>query len=265
MFTRDPSDGRTDRDRLLAAPARLFGPKQRQRRGPLVSASKTVVGPASRAKARAIRLSAVFTLLILVVSACADRQTLSAGKSTTPPTPTSTADPTADWVITPGRVGPIKVGIDGGDAKLRGFAQGARDKNCGVVWVESEALAAAGIQLEFRDGRNSDDLDFILASDPAETSGEPTAFPGIRTAEGVGVGTPFAEVRRIYGEQLVRGKYLGEGGTGSGTRFRSRRGRHFRCRFDGVKCQGKWQGSAHLRRRRETRQLRAARIRVLSR
>lgn len=154
----------------------------------------------------------VAVLLLIALASCGDRPAKSYPENSARPEAKSTAEPGPGWVIAPGQVGPLKVGIDGGNAKLMGFAKGSPGESCGHVWVESDELAAGGIHLDFRDGRDTDDLDQILVADSDPEDGDRPASLNMRTAEGAGIGTRFAKLQEIYGDRLMRGEYVMEGG-----------------------------------------------------
>ena len=97
---------------------------------------------------------ALALLVLLAVGACANQPTTNTDGAPLKPPVASTAKPAPDWRIAPGRVGPIEIGLDGGDAKLKGFAQGTPRRTvatCGSnqkSWLQpasssSSALAAA--------------------------------------------------------------------------------------------------------------------------
>jgi hypothetical protein len=139
---------------------------------------------------------------------------LSVGTPTTARTAVAASPnkPSKDWLIQPGQLGPIKIGLDGGDAKLKGFAEGTPGESCGSRWEASPLLADDGISLEFRDGKTIDDLDQILISGPTPDDKTSRLSASMRTKEGVGIGTPFTKVRKIYGERLVRSEFVTDGG-----------------------------------------------------
>ena len=172
-------------------------------------------------KCRPNSISVFVLILALTCAACGGDG--SEGVQTTPSATTAApvksvepGEPSGEWVIEPGRLGPIAIGVDGGEAKLAGFATDSGTKSCGHRWVPTETLTTNGVYLEFRDGKSVDDLDFILVLAPDAESEvgaiEDPAGPDMRTKEGVGIGTAFSKVRAIYGEDLRRGTYTGEGG-----------------------------------------------------
>ena len=119
--------------------------------------------------------------------------------------------PSADdvWEIAPGKLGPLSIGMDGGNAKAAGLAKGVPDEPCGHRWAASDDLVKDGIALEFRDG-SPDDLDQIMIYDPED--GPSRQLPAFKTAEGIGLDSTFDKVRAAYGDRLVRGEYVMEGG-----------------------------------------------------
>lgn len=109
-----------------------------------------------------------------------------------PPVPApAQRDPRA-WAISPGQIGPIKVGMTGSQLAVAGYAVRPSDEACGQKWVSSDALRAAGISLEFRYGVNADDLDQISV-------GSDTSRP---VSRGVGLGSTPAAIRAAYGAEL---------------------------------------------------------------
>ena len=127
------------------------------------------------------------------------------------PAVAGTATPSADWVIAPGKVGPITVGMDAGEAKLAGFVVASPNENCGWRWLEADELADQDIGLDFRAGLDADDLDQISLDPPADETDESAVVRQMKTAEGVGIGTTIKKMRRIYGNKLVRDEFAVEG------------------------------------------------------
>lgn len=104
---------------------------------------------------------------------------------TTPaPTTTLTPLPIADWRFDPTGVGPITLGMPVAVAAQEGFL--VPEPSAAEGFVTSPALS--GVELWLEGGHVSG----VVITDPA-----------VRSAEGLGVGTPLADLHRLFGDALV--------------------------------------------------------------
>nr|NLI51594.1 hypothetical protein [Propionibacterium sp.] len=109
--------------------------------------------------------------------------TASSPATPTPTTPLPTI-PTAGWRFDPTGVGPITLGMPVAVAAQEGFL--VPDAAAAEGFVTSPALQ--GVRLWLADGL----VIGVVVTDP-----------GIRSAEGLGVGTPLADLERLFGDALV--------------------------------------------------------------
>jgi hypothetical protein len=119
------------------------------------------------------------TLALCLVLACCS------GEAPARPAPDLSA-----LVIGPGRVGPLRVGMDHDDAARTGMVEPSDEGGCSE-WVVS-TYPRETIYFEFCQGKD-DDLDGILIK-----------VAGPHTREGIEVGARRSEVAKAYGDRLVK-------------------------------------------------------------
>lgn len=108
-------------------------------------------------------------------------------------------------VISPGRLGSLRVGMSPETAEADGLVERATEEVCGVLWDPTEGVSEQGVHLEFRAGDQA--LDSI---DVWHEDGK--AVPSIHTSAGIKIGTSVARIEAVYGDRAKRRTFEGEGG-----------------------------------------------------
>lgn len=144
--------------------------------------------------------------------------TEAATTTTTLPTTTTTADPAARLTLRPDGIGPLDFGVEAEAAVVVvRTLLGPPDSDTGWVDQASTYGNCLGTQVRFVRWRS---LELFLTDGPSDWAGagvrhlaswahsaavgEPLLM--LRTAEGVGVGTPVGDLRATYGETLEVGE-----------------------------------------------------------
>lgn len=101
-----------------------------------------------------------------------------------------------DWLVAPGRLGPLTIGASGAGLARAGIVVSTPDDMCGSPYELSrdtfdESIGEQAVYTEWRFGASQDDLDGILIKGQQ-----------FRTERGFGVGSSRHDIDRSYGDEL---------------------------------------------------------------